>query len=272
MSTSVEGFLDQDTKPELPARMFDLSGRIAMVTGSSRGIGFAIARALGGAGAHVILNGRDGAMLAQRLRQLRQWGIEAEIAEFDVTDGMASALALKAAAVRHGRLDILVSNAGGIVRKPLLEQSDEDWISVIDAHLNGGYRLAREAARIMVQASYGRIIFTSSVAGQLARPTVTGYVAAKHGINGLVRALAVELAHNGVTVNAIAPGYFPTDGNKGLREQDHGMTARIADRTPMGRWGELDELGAAAVYLASGSSGYVTGHVLTVDGGLTASL
>ncbi|MCP8938455.1 SDR family oxidoreductase [Alsobacter sp. SYSU M60028] len=261
-----------DLSDDAPAKLFDLTGQVALVTGASRGLGWTMARALAAAGAAVVITARDAATLERRAGELRDAGARCEAMAFDVADGPAVDAAVAETGARFGRLDILLSNAGLTSRKPLLEQSDEDWTRVIDADLTAGWRLARAAARLMVPAGRGRMVFTSSIMGVVARPTVTGYVAAKAGLNGLVRALAVELAPAGVTVNAIAPGYFRTEGNESLRRGDPGFEARISARTPAGRWGEPRELAAAALYLASPAAGYTTGTVLTVDGGLTAAI
>jgi gluconate 5-dehydrogenase len=259
-------------RPLAPAALFDLSGQVALVTGSSRGLGWEIAKALAAAGATIVLNGRDPATLEPRREALKQWGLKAEIASFDVAEGATAVSAVEAIGSRHGRLDILVSNAAGTSRKPLLEQTDADWERVIEADLTAGWRLAREAARIMIPARYGRMIFTSSIMGFIARPTVTGYVTAKTGLHGLVRALAVELAPSGITVNALAPGYFLTEGNAVVRRENPTFEGWISGRTPAGRWGDPPELAAAAVYLASRAAAYTTGSVLTVDGGITAAI
>lgn len=256
--------------PAAPSAVFDLSGQVALVTGASRGLGWAVAQALAAAGGHVVLTGRDATTLDARVDQLRAWSLRGEASAFDVTDALAVETAVAAIGKRHGRLDILVSNAGGTVRKPLLEQTEADWQSVLDAHLTAGWRLAREAARLMVPAGYGRIVLIGSINGAVARPGITAYVAAKTGLEGLARAVAADLAPHGVTVNVLAPGYVPTQGNAGLRDSDPGFAPRIAARTPVGRWGEAHEIGAAALYLASRAAGFTTGSVLTVDGGLTA--
>lgn len=260
------------TAPSPPAELFDLTGQVALVTGASRGLGWAMAQTLAGAGAMVILNGREAATLSERRDLLRSSGLSAEIAPFDVREADAVISAVESISARHGRLDILLSNAGSIVRKPLAEQSEADWRDVIDADLTAGWRLAREIAPLMSRERYGRMIFISSIMGFIARPGVTGYVAAKTGLHGLVRALAVELAPKRITVNALAPGYFPTEGNSSLRQSDPGFEQRISARTAMGRWGDPQELGAAALYLASRAAGYTTGSVLTVDGGMTATI
>jgi gluconate 5-dehydrogenase len=247
---------------------FDLSGRVALVTGSSRGIGWAVAQGLAGAGARVLLHGRNAEALQARAAELA--GNTGTLA-FDVTDAAAVRLAFAAIEAEHGRLDILVNNAGIIPRKPLLETSDSDWQAVMDSNLTAYFRLAREAARLMVPAGRGRIIMISSIMGLLARPTIPGYVTAKAGLDGMTRAMAVELAPQGITVNAIAPGFVPTDATQALHA-DPSFNEWIAGRAPMGRWCEPSEIAGPAVFLASDAASYVTGHVLVVDGGLTIAL
>lgn len=259
-----------EAAPPGPAALFDLSGQVALVTGASRGLGWAMARALAAAGALVVLNSRDRAALAGRQAELAGWGLAADVAAFDVADGAAVEAAVAAIGARHLRLDILVSNAGTSVRKPLLEQTEADWQLVLQTDLTASWRLARAAARLMIPAGYGRIILVGSINGMVARPGITPYVAAKTGLHGLARGLAADLSPHGVTVNALAPGYFLTDGNSALRVSDPGFRPRIAGRAPAGRWGEPSELGAAALYLASPAAGFTTGGMLVVDGGLTA--
>ena len=254
------------------ASLLSLEGRVALVTGASRGIGLALAEALASAGAHVVLNARDPVPLDASVAAIRANGDSAERAAFDVRDAVATRDAIVGIGDRLGRLDILVSNVGGGVRKPLTEQTDDDFIAAIDTNLVACFRLAREASRLMVGQGFGRILATSSVNSFVARPTMAGYVAAKAGLNGLVRALAVELAPAGICVNALAPGYFPTEANRALRAANPSLVAQVEARTPMGRWGSVEELGAAAIFLCSPGASYCTGQVLAVDGGLLASL
>jgi gluconate 5-dehydrogenase len=247
---------------------FELSNRIALVTGSSRGIGWAIAQGMAAAGARVLLHGRNTDALKARAAEL---GPNAGTLAFDVTDAAAVTAAFCWIEAEHGRVDIVVNNAGIIPRKPLLETTDEDWQAVIDSNLTAYFRVAREAARLMVPRKSGRIIMVSSIMGLLARPTIPGYVTAKAGLHGMTRAMAVELAPHGITVNAIAPGFVPTDATATLHA-DTKFNEWIATRAPMGRWCEPSEVAGPAVFLASDAASYVTGHVLVVDGGLTAAL
>jgi gluconate 5-dehydrogenase len=255
-----------------PAALFDLAGQVALVTGSSRGLGWAMAQALAAAGARVVLNGRDEATLAARVGELTASGLLAEAWCGDAADPGAGSAMVHGIADRYGSLDILIANAATTVRKPALDQTDDDWARVIGADLGAPFRLARDAGRIMAAAGRGRIVFNSSINGMVVRPGMVSYAAAKTGLFGLVRVLAVELAPHGVTVNALAPGYFLTDGNSATRAADPGFEARIAARTPMGRWGRPEELAAAALFLASPASSYMTGSIVTVDGGLTVAI
>ena len=254
------------------AANFDLPERLALITGSSRGLGWAFAQALADAGARVILHARNQVALEARVQEMRDRGTPAaDTVCFDVRDGPGTVAAFAQIGRAHGRLDILINNAGGTVRKPVLETTDEDWQGVIDVDLSACFRIAREALRLMVPQGKGRIIMISSIMGHLARPTIPAYIAAKTGLHGLVRALAVEFGQSGVTVNAIAPGYFAVPGNQSLRD-DPAFNEWILSSTPMRRWGVVGELDGAAVFLCSDAAAFVTGTVITVDGGFTASL
>lgn len=252
-------------------QIFSLQGRVALVTGASRGLGFAMAQGLAQAGALVVLNGRDTATLALRRADIEAAGGQAEIAAFDVCDRLAADAAMDAILARHGRLDILINNAAFGVPRDFFDISDDDWRLSLNVALDSCFRLSRKAAAGMVAQGWGRIIMISSVNARIGRATNTPYITAKAGLEGLARGMATELASRGVTVNCIAPGYMATDINTKFREQP-GQYEWIRNRTPMKRWGAPEDLMGAAVFLASEASAFMTGQVMVIDGGMTVAI
>lgn len=251
--------------------LFNLTGRSALVTGAARGLGAAMAEALGQAGARLFLNDIDEAALTARCKALRAGGVQADGIVFDVCDGAAAAKAMTQINSNCGRLDILVNNAGVAIYKGLADTEPEDWERVLGVDLTALYIVAREAARIMPDHGHGRIINVSSILGLIARPGILSYVVAKHGVIGMTRALAAELGARGITCNAIAPGFFETPMNDSLTA-DGAFKKMISGRTPLKRWARPEELSGPIVFLASAASSFVTGQVLVVDGGITTSL
>ena len=251
--------------------MFSLAGKVALVTGASRGLGWAMAQSLAKAGATIILNARDAQVLQERVRELAAQGLKGEVAAFDVTDHKAGANCIQGAIERHGRFDILVANAGIQHRRPITEFEVADFQRVLDTNLVGVWALAKEAARVMIPRKAGRIIMTGSISAILARPTISAYVASKGAVHALTRELAIELAPYNITANAIAPGFFATEMNTALIENKE-FNDWVCKRTPAGRWGKLEEIGPAAVFLASDEASYVNGHILTVDGAFSGAM
>jgi gluconate 5-dehydrogenase len=253
------------------AALFDLSGRTALVTGAGSGIGLAIARGLGAAGARVVLNGRTVAKLEAAASALRSEGIAVETAPFDVGDPGAVRTGVAAVEAKCGAIDILVNNAGMQHRATVAEFGDADWRRLMATNLDAPFYLARAVIPAMQQRRSGKIINVASIMAQIARPTTVPYQVSKGGIAALTRGLAVELAPHDIQVNAIAPGYFKSELTAAL-VADAAFSAWLERRTPAGRWGELHELAGAAVFLASAASRFVTGQILYVDGGVTAAM
>jgi gluconate 5-dehydrogenase len=251
--------------------LFDLSGRVALVTGSSRGLGRAMAEGLAAAGARLIINGVDAARVDATVKELVATGIAAEGAAFDVTDEAAVVRAFEAFDQRGVAIEILVNNAGIQLRKPILELSTTEWHKVLDTNLTSAFIVGREAARRMVPRGRGKIINIGSLTSELARATVAPYTVAKGGIKMLTQAMAAEWAAHGIQSNAIGPGYMLTDMNQALIDNP-AFDAWVKGRTPAKRWGRPDELIGTAVFLASSASDYVNGQIVYVDGGMTAVL
>ena len=251
--------------------LFDLTGRTALVTGSSRGLGRAIAQGLADAGAAVILNGVDAGRLEAAAAEMRAAGHEVAEAGFDVTDEAAVVDAFARFDADGRTVDILVNNAGIQLRKPMVELSVAEWQRVIDTNLTSAFVVGREAARRMIGRGRGKIVNIGSLTSELARATVSPYTVAKGGIKMLTKAMAAEWGEHGIQANAIGPGYMITDMNQALID-DPKFDAWVKGRTPARRWGRPDELAGTAVFLASAASDYVNGQIIYVDGGMISVL
>ena len=251
--------------------MFDLTGRRALITGSSQGIGLALARGLAGAGASLVLNGRDGAKLDAAARALRAEGARVETLPFDVTDHAAAREAVDGFEGAQGPIDILINNAGMQHRAPLQDFPADAFQQLLQTNIASVFNVAQACARHMIARGAGKIINIASVQTALARPGIAPYTATKGAVANLTKGMATDWARYGLNCNALAPGYFDTPLNAAL-VADAAFSDWLEKRTPAGRWGKVEELVGAAIFLSAPASSFVNGTVIYVDGGITASL
>ena len=254
--------------------LFDLTGKRALVTGSSQGIGLALARALASAGAEVVLNGRTQAKLNAVAAEFAQAGWKARTTAFDVTDEAATNAAIAALVADLGPIDILVNNTGMQYRKPLEEFETAMWHTLMNTNLTSVFYVSRAVVngpQGMIARRSGKIINVCSVQSEAGRYSIAPYAATKGGLKMLTKGMCIDWARHGIQVNGLGPGYFETELTKPLVENAE-FTAWLKNRTPAQRWGQVSELGGAAIFLASAAANFVNGHVLYVDGGMLASI
>ncbi len=252
-------------------KLFDLTGKVALITGSNRGLGFSMAKGLAAAGARVVINGRSQDGVDEGIKKLKAEGLSAAGAIFDVTKPKDIQAAVKKVEETVGPIDILVNNAGINKRAPLHEMEEAMWREVVDTNLSGAHFTTRAVVNGMIQRKSGKIVNICSLTSEVARPTVAPYAAAKGALKMLTKAMAVEWAQYNIQANGIGPGYFATDLNKPLMA-DEKFDSWIRNRTPAKRWGQPDELIGTCIFLASRASDFMTGQVVYVDGGVLASL
>ena len=253
------------------AQTFRLDGQLALVTGSSGGIGLALARGLAQAGATVVLNGRNAAKLAQAAALLAGEGLQVHARAFDVTKRDEVDAAVAAIESELGAIEVLVNNAGMTRRAPFHEFAATDWDDVMSTNVDSVFHVGQAVARHMVARRRGRIINICSVQSELGRPGIAAYTASKGAVKMLTKGMAIDLGPHGINVNGLGPGYFKTELTEKL-VADETFSAWLINRTPSRRWGDVDDLAGAAVFLASDASRFVNGQILYVDGGVTATL
>jgi 2-dehydro-3-deoxy-D-gluconate 5-dehydrogenase len=247
--------------------MFDLGGKVALVTGGNGGIGLAMARGLGLAGASVIIVGRNAEKSANALQELVAAGVKCEALEADVTDEQAVQRLFREVEVRHRHLDILVNNAGSSIRKAAQHLTLDEWRTVMDVNLTSTFLCSRAAYPLMQKAGAGKIINVGSMLSIFGAPFAPAYGASKGGVVQFTKSIATAWAKDGIQCNAVLPGWIDTDLTRAAREQVPGLHDRVLGRTPAGRWGEPGDLAGIAVFLASPASDFLTGTAIPVDGG-----
>lgn len=251
--------------------LFDLTGLRALVTGSSQGIGLALARGLAEHGASIVLNGRDRARLETAAGQLKETGATVSASDFDVTDAEAVKRGVDTIEAEIGAIDILVNNAGMQFRSPLEDFPIDRWEQLLKTNISSVFYVGQAVAKHMIGRGRGKIINIASVQSELARPGIAPYTATKGAVKNLTRGMCTDWAKHGLQINALAPGYFKTPLNQALVDSQE-FSSWLEKRTPAGRWGDVEELVGAAVFLSSRASSFVNGHTLYVDGGITTSL
>jgi gluconate 5-dehydrogenase len=251
--------------------LFDLTGRLALVTGSAQGIGQALAKGLAEHGAAVVVNGRSVDKVARAVTALTDLDLAAEGSVFDVVDAARVEAEVERIEKDIGPIDILVNNAGVQFRKPLEEFPDEEWHRLLQTNVTGVYNVGKAVAKRMIPRRRGKIINIGSVMSELARANIAPYTATKGAVRNLTRGMCADWAKYGIQINAISPGFFRTKLNKALVD-DPEFSLWLEKRTPTGRWGEVEELVGAAVFLSSDASSFVNGQTIYVDGGLTVTV
>ena len=252
-------------------KLFDLTGKVALVTGGGSGLGNAIARGLAEAGATVVVNGRRRDKLEEAVDVLRGAGLRAGFSAFDVTDSAAVNAGVGAAVAEHGTIDVLVNNAGMQHRQPIEDFSDADWLKLMNTNVNAAFYAARAVIPAMKARRSGKIINICSVLSFISRPSIVPYATSKGALAMFTKGVAVELAAHNIQVNGIAPGFYKTEMNTALFTNPE-FDAWVCKRTPAARWGNPEELVGAAVFLAAAASNYVSGQIVCVDGGFTSAM
>jgi len=250
---------------------FDLTGRRALITGSSAGIGFALARGLAQAGASIVMNARNYDKLELAAQTLRDEGATVHVQAFDVTDSDAVAKAVAGIEQDIGAIDILINNAGMQRRAPLEDFTQEHWHELMRTNVDSVFNVGQAVARHMIARKQGKIINICSVQSELGRPNIAPYTASKGAVKMLTKGMAIDWGQHGIQVNGLGPGYFKTELNDALVKNPE-FSSWLIGRTPSRRWGDVEDLVGPAVFLASDASRFVNGHILYVDGGVTATL
>ena len=249
--------------------LFNLDNRRALITGSTQGIGLSLAYGLASAGATIVLNGRDEARLIKAAEQMRADGFTVEYAAFDVTDRASVIAGIDRIEREFGPIDILINNAGIQRRAPLEDFLPENWDAILTTNLSSVFYVSQAVAKHMIPRGKGKIINICSVQSQLGRPTIAPYTAAKGGVANLTKGMCADWAKYGIQANGLAPGYFATEMNKALVENEE-FSTWLCKRTPANRWGKVEELHGAAIFLSSTASDFVNGQIIYIDGGITS--